>query len=128
MTTIDNIRAHFLTLHNIVDNVTIIDNCDLFNIATISKGILIIYASWSRPAIVNIDQTIKILIKINYTGKIFVFDIDVMAQDFQIYTFGELCHGWGEIFIVRDGKITNKFPGAKSFQNFKEYLRKQMLI
>ena len=126
MTAIDNIKKHFKTLFHISDNIIIVENCDLIKIPPIKKGILIIYAAWSEKAIRNFIETINTLETNNYNGDILIVDNDIMMPEFQIQTFGQVCHGWGEIFIINDGQIVQQFFGRDSFQNFKEYFDKYL--
>lgn len=70
-------------------------------------------------AIANSIQTIKALYKQNYSGKIIVIDTDCMTPDLQTKVLGEICHGWGEIFIIHRGQITKKYLGKGSFAKFK---------
>ena len=124
MTTVERIRKHIQTRINISENTIIIDNCDLVNISTVKKGLLIVYASWSEKAIINFIETIKTLNEYYYDGSILIVDNDVMSPDFQIEIFGQVCHGWGEIFIIDDGRIVQQFLGRDSFQNFKLHFDK----
>jgi hypothetical protein len=124
MTNVDSIRKHIQTRPGISESTTIIDNCDLVNIATVEKGLLIVYAGWSGKAIKNFKETIKTLDEFDYDGSILMVDNDIMSADFQIEIFGQLCHGWGEIFIINDGQIVQQFLGRDSFQKFKTYYGK----
>ena len=106
-------------LSNLRDNTIVIDNSDKLDLKTIQDGVLIVYATWSGPAIVNCTQTIRLLNEKNYSGQIIVIDNDCMTPDFEIKMFGQVCHGWGEIFLIRNGLINEKYFGKDSFSNFK---------
>lgn len=51
-----------------------------------------------------------------------------MTPDFQIKMLGQVCHGWGEIFIIHNGKISKKYLGKDSFANYKADSEKQKEI
>jgi hypothetical protein len=74
-------------------------------------------------AIVSISLSIETLYNNGYDGQIFIIDNDCMSFDFQNSILGQLCNGWGEIFIVSEGQITQKFLGKTSFINFRNYLK-----
>jgi len=113
-------------LGSVQDNTTVITNTDDINVSSIDDGVIIVLAVWSGPAHANCIATIKELYKQNYTGQIFVIDNDCMLDnDFQLVTFGKVCHGWGEIFIVKGGQITQQFRTGDSFKNFKVYYDEQ---
>jgi len=100
-------------------NTIIIDDSDKLKLNGVENGILIVYATWSELAIANCIQAISTLYKSDYSGKLLVIDIDVMTIDFQIDLLGNVCHGWGEIFLVLNGVITEKYLGKDSYHNFK---------
>ncbi|HRE75986.1 MAG TPA: hypothetical protein PK798_03010 [Flavobacteriales bacterium] len=101
------------------DNTKVIENSDLLDFSNIEEGVLTVYATWSGQAVINCTQTIRTLYEQNYKGQIIVIDTDCMTPDFQIEMFGQVCHGWGEIFIINNGKISNKYLGKDSFANYK---------
>jgi hypothetical protein len=116
-------------LVEIRENTIIVDQIDLFHLADITEGIVTVWASWSGPALVNCIQTIKYLYSLNYPGKIYIVDNDDFNSpekndDF----FGMVLHGWGEIFVIKDGLITNEFLGKESFSRFKMFLKGDMSI
>lgn len=122
MTAVDNIRNYIQNYPVISRNTTFIDNCDFINLSAIEKGILIVYVSWSPVAIENFRKTIKSLAEYNYNDAILIVDNDIMNPDFQLQNFGEVCHGWGEIFVINGGQILKRFLGRNAFQAFKNYL------
>lgn len=91
-------------------------------------GVLTVYATWSGQAVINSIQTIRTLYEQNYNGQIILININCMTPDFQIKMFGQVCHGFGEIFIIRNGKIGKKYLGKDSFTNYKADSDKQMKI
>jgi hypothetical protein len=113
-------------LSELQGNITIIDNSNLLDFAHLEVGILAMYATWSGPAIINCTQTIRTLYEQNYTGEILVIDMDCMTPEIQIKLFGQVCHGWGEIFIIRNGMISKKYLGKDSFTNYKADSDKKM--
>lgn len=121
MTLTENIKQHFHNLENIRNNIKVVNNTALTSIDLIENGILIGYASWSGPAIANFIRTIKLLDHKNYRGQILIFDIGNIKSNLQVQTFGDVLHGWAEVFVINQGAITERFLGAKSFENFKTY-------
>jgi hypothetical protein len=103
----------------LLNNTTVIDNPDCLDFTKVEEGVLIVYASWSGRAIINSTQTIRTLYEQNYNGQIIVVDINCMTADFQVKIFGQVCHGWGEIFTIHNGKIIKKYLGKDSFINYK---------
>ena len=91
----------------------------------IEDGILTVYASWSGQAIINCTQTLQTLYEENYNGQIIVIDTDCMTPDFQINMFGQVCNGNGEIFIIRNGKISKNYLGKGSYATYKADCDKQ---
>ena len=108
------------TLNNIPHKVIHIEDCNSFDFNAPDNSIVIVFAQWSGPAIVNFCQTIRLLDESNYEGKVLLLDIDYMSSNQQIKTFGEICQGWSEIFIYKQGKMMKRFTGRNSFKNFKE--------
>ena len=109
-------------LIDIRENTIIIDQIDLFHLADIKDGIVTVWAGWSGPAIVNCMQTIRYLYSLNYPGEIYIVDNDDFNAPEKNYNlFGEMLHGWGEIFIVKDGLIVNEFWGKESFGRFRMF-------
>jgi hypothetical protein len=100
------------------DNIIRIDNSSDIDLENIQGGVLIVHATWSGPSIVNTRQTIQALQEQNYKGQIIVVDNDCMLPDFQMNLFGELCHGWGEIFLISNGVIAKKYTGRESYMRF----------
>lgn len=120
MTNLKTIRQSLISRLSVLrDNTSIIENSDNLDFTNIEDGVLVVYADWSGQAIVNCIQTIRTLYEKNYNGQIFIVDTDCMTPAFQIEILGQVCHGWGEIFIIRDGKVRNKYLGKNSFINYK---------
>jgi len=110
-------------LSNLRDNTIIIDHLEDLQLHKIERGTLIVYASWSGKAIVNCIQTMRFLYQDNYVEKILIVDTDLMTSDFQVDIFGQVCHGWGEIFIIHKGVIIKKYLGKESFENLRLTIR-----
>jgi len=101
-------------------NTIFVDQIDLFRLAEIKEGVVIVWANWSGPAIANCIATIHYLDSLNYSGKIYIVDNDDFNTTENNYNlFGKVLHGWGEIFIIKDGVITDEFLGKESFSRFK---------
>lgn len=100
-------------------NTSIIDNSAILDFTKIENGVLIVYAAWSGQAIINCAETIRTLYKENFAGQIILIDTDCMTPDFQMSVLGHVCHGWGEIFIIHNGKIGKRYLGKDSFVNYK---------
>ncbi len=120
MTNTTTIRQSLTSrLSGLRDNTIVIENSDLLDFSNIEEGVLTVCATWSGQAVINCTQTIYTLYEQNYKGQIIIIDTDCMTYDFQIKMFGQVCHGWGEIFIIRNGKISEKYLGKDSFVNYK---------
>jgi len=120
MTNESTMKQSFLArFSKLRDNTTVIDNSELLNFTKVEDGVLIVYASWSGQGIFNCTQTIKTLYELNYNGQIITIDNDCMTPEFQIKMFGKVCHGWGEIFTILNGKINQKYLGKDSYINYK---------
>ena len=103
---------------NLRDNTIIIDNSERLDFRNIQNGVLIVYASWSGQSVISVPRSIQLLYDQNYSGQILVVDNDCMTPDFQIKKLGRVCHGWGEVFVVHNGQIVNKYLGKESFTKF----------
>lgn len=119
MTTTKNIERHFQNLNNIRNQIIIVDDSSVFDFKLLDNSLLIAFASWSGTALSNFTQTIKLINERCYKGQIVIIDIDEMTSDLQIKTFGEVSHGWAEIFVVEKGKVIERFLGASCFEKFK---------
>jgi hypothetical protein len=100
------------------DNILRIDNSAGINLENIQNGVLIVNATWSGPSIANMRRVMNALREQKYAGQVIVVDIDCMLSDFQMNRFGELCHGWGEIFLISNGVIIKKYTGRESYKRF----------
>ena len=129
MTNTTTIRKSLTSrLAGLRDNTNVIESSDLLDFANMENGVLIVYATWSGQAVTNCTETIRTLYEQNYNGQIIVIDTDCMTPDFQIQVFGQVCQGWGEIFTVRNGKISKKYLGKDSFANYKADIDQQTKI
>jgi hypothetical protein len=127
MTAATTIRQDLTSrLSGLRDNTTIIENSNLLDFTNIEDGVLTIYAAWSGQAVVNCTLTISTLYEQNFSGQIIVIDVDCMTPDFQTKVFGQVCHGWGEIFIIGNGQISKKYLGKDSYNNYKADYDQQM--
>ena len=119
MATVTLRQALVAGLSDLNDNTVIIDNSDELGLNKIKDGVLIVSAAWSGQAITNSINAIKILYENDYSGQIIVVDIDCMNPSFQQDLFGAVCQGWGEIFVVHQGQIVEKYLGKDSFTKLK---------
>ncbi len=101
------------------NNTTLIENSDHLDFTNIENGVLIVYAVWSGQAQINCKITINFLYERNYKGQILIIDNDCMIPEIQIEKLEIVCQGWGEIFIIHNGKISKKYLGKDSFSTFK---------
>jgi hypothetical protein len=115
----DSLEALFPTLP--VNTMTLND-ADNLKLHEITDGIIIVFAAWSGPAISICKHSVQQLCDQNYAGLLIIIDIDCMEPDFQTTIFGQICQGWGEIFIVKEGKIVNRFIGPRDFEKLKNYI------
>jgi hypothetical protein len=112
-------------LADVRENTIIVDQIDLFHLADIKEGIVTVWANWSGPAMVNCIQLVKYLYSLNYSGKIYIVDNDDFNAPEKNYNlFGKVLHGWGEIFIIKEGLIAMEFLGKDSFSRFKMFFDK----
>lgn len=119
LTNLINIQqALIVRISELRKNTSLIQHSDLLNFSSIANGVLIVYASWSEQAIINCTETIIALYKQDYEGEIIVIDIDCMTTDFQFKIFGQICQGWGEIFTVHNGIITEKYLKKDSIAEY----------
>ncbi|MFA9213545.1 MAG: hypothetical protein ACEQSR_06825 [Candidatus Methylacidiphilales bacterium] len=102
------------------NNVSVFETATVLDLTNISKGILIIYSFWSGRGLSNIYNTLDMLYKSNYQGQIIVLDHDGISLEFQKTNFGQLFEGWGEIFSINLGKITQSYFGRDSFEKFEQ--------
>ncbi len=107
-----------LQLGVLSEKTILIEDSSLLDFTNIEDGILIIFAKWSKQSIINCSKTIRILYERNYAEQIVGIDLDCINLDFQTQTFGQVCHGWGEVFTINRGMICKKYFGESSFVNF----------
>lgn len=119
MKTTNNIERHFQNLNNIHNQIIIVEDSSVFDFKLLDNALLIVFASWSGPALSNFIQTIKFIDERSYKGKIVIVDIDEITPELQVKTFGEVCHGWSEIFFFNKGKVIESFFGGSCFEKFK---------
>ena len=99
--------------------IKIIDNPDLVNIKKMANAIIIAYTNWSGYSLRNYSECIKLLNDRNYKGEIFQLNMNNVTEEFQLNTFNKLCEGWGEIFVIKQGKITESFFGRDCLNEFR---------
>ena len=111
-------------LGRILENTIIVNDIALFDIQEINDGVLTVWPEWSPQGFINCILTIQYLYDQNYQGNIYVLDIDgIITAEKQIQLFGHVLHGWGEVFIIKEGIITEEFLGKGSFSGFKQNIR-----
>ncbi|XZF13197.1 hypothetical protein ACTHGU_15525 [Chitinophagaceae bacterium MMS25-I14] len=112
----NSLNVYFSGLRN---NTTIINSPEQLDLSNIADGILIVYAIWSGAAMLNCIRAIQLLYEINYAGKIIAIDNDSFTPDEQTKILGQVCQGWGEIFVIHNAVVIECYPGKNSFNLFK---------
>lgn len=84
--------------------------------------IVILYASWSGPALFVIRSAAQQLSQQNYPHPVYLIDHDSLTIEKQFSLLGELGQGWGEIFIFRQGIIIQKFTGKNAWSDFQNFM------
>jgi hypothetical protein len=108
-------------LGRILGNTIIVNDIALFDIREINDGVLTVWPEWSPQGFINCILTIQYLYDQNYQGNIYVLDInDIITAENQIQLFGHVLHGWGEVFIIKQGAITEEFVGKESVLSLKQ--------
>lgn len=103
------------------DNTVILEDINQLQIDSIENGILTIWTTWSLGHINCIDAITHLYYR-QYSGQITIIDSDSISTDFQTQVFGKVAlHGWGEIFVIKNGHIIKEFIGQDSSSNFKTY-------
>jgi|GEM_PF-2656555 len=103
------------------DNISVLESVDQLDIEKIADGILTVWVTWS-DGYSNCVHLIKLLQDNYYRGQIIEIDNDSFSSAFQEKTFGRVAlHGWGEIFVIKNGQIIKEFTGKESSINFKLY-------
>ena len=122
MTDTTKLRQSLISqLCEIRKNTEVIETSANLDLTNVENGVLIVYAAWSQQAVNNCVETIQTLYQQNYNVQIIVIDTDCMTADFQIKMLGQVCHGWGEIFVIRKGDIKEKYLGKDSFYKYKDH-------
>lgn len=117
----NHIRKDIQTrLGRIQENTFIVDDIALFDIRKMEEGLLTVWPGWSPQGFINCIRTIQYLYDRHHQGNIYVIDIDdIISAESQIRLFGHVLHGWGEIFIIKEGIITDEFLGKDNLSDFK---------
>jgi hypothetical protein len=106
MGSIQDIRTWLKTNFPLLqDYVQVMDNPNQLVVHERIHAIIVVHAMWSGPSIVTTLKTIEELIGEKHEGEILVIDIDCLSTAFQLETFGQICHGQGEVFQVRNGVV-----------------------
>lgn len=121
MSTNNQTKEHIQArLGRYLEKTTIVDVIALFDLKQINEGVLTVWPGWSPLGFINCMRTIEYLHDQNYQHSIYVIDIDDMiTAESQIQLFGHVLHGWGEVFLIKQGVITEEFLGKESFAQFK---------
>jgi hypothetical protein len=102
------------------NNLRILENHDEIDITNIKSGVFITWPTWSTGNI-NCINAINHLYSEAYKGKIIVIDVDRLPDTYKTTTLGQQLHGWGEIFLIDNGRITKSFCGKDSAAKFTAY-------
>jgi hypothetical protein len=120
MSTNDQTKEHIQTrLGRYLEKTIIVNDIDLFDIKQINEGVLTVWPGWSPNGFINCMRTIQYLHDQNYQGNIYIIDIDDIITAESQNLFGYVLHGWGEVFIIKQGAIIEEFLGKESFAQFK---------
>src|SRR4051812_25481960 len=101
-------------LSTLRSNTSVFENSDSLILKEVQEGIILIYSSWSESGITNCIRTIQLLYEKNYSGRIIILDNDCLSPELQIKIFGQVFHGWGEIFVIKKGIILEKYLNKES--------------
>ncbi len=78
---------------------------DDFEISTVNRGVLFVFAAWSGPAVVSYQLLCHELAQTQTaTISVLVVDIDFIDQEFSSRVFGGALGGWGEALWIKDGQ------------------------
>jgi hypothetical protein len=105
------------------DNITIVDDIQQLKIGDIKDGVIMVWVNWSIGYL-NCKYSIEYLQSKNYQGQIYIVDTDSIQADTRKNIFKSKLNGWGEIFVIKSGQITDSFVGKESFVAFKTYVDK----
>jgi hypothetical protein len=121
MSSKNQIKEHIQTrLGRYLEKTIIVNDIALFDIKQINESALTVWPGWSPRGFINCIRTIEYLYNQNYKRSIYVIDIDdIITAESQIHLFGHVVHGWGEVFVVKQGVIVEEFLGKESFVLFK---------
>lgn len=81
--------------------------------------VLVVHATWSGPSIINCTKTFKALRESNFTGEVYITDIDDITPQAQLKLFGRVCHGYAEALLIQNGKITATYTHGLSKDNMR---------
>ncbi|MFM2386622.1 MAG: hypothetical protein RL660_1379 [Bacteroidota bacterium] len=101
-------------------NAQLIQDLSGLNLTDFNEAIILVVAQWSGPSISNCKGILDVLTSVCYGGHILLVDNDSLTPQFQEEFFGTLCHGWGECFVVKQGKICGAFVSKEGGANFTE--------
>lgn len=114
-------KEHIQTrLSRFLKKTVIVNDIGLFDVKQINEGVLTVWPDWSPHEFINCMRTVEYLHDLNYQHSIYVIDIDdLITAESQIHLFGHVLHGWSEVFLIKQGTITEEFLGKESFAQFK---------
>ena len=114
MTFTDKIKDKIATLPS---TKIVLDINDLA-IEKTDDGLILIYATWSSTSIANFISTLDFLNREDFQQTVFICDTDNITADQSISTFGQVLGGNGEIFVIRNGQVAEKYFGRNSYADF----------
>jgi hypothetical protein len=118
----EKFKEHVQKRIRLTDKISILESVDQLSMEKITDGVLLIWVVWS-VGWVNCVKAIEWLQAEAYGGDIFIINTDTLTRD-QVKIFEPILGGWGEIFVIRDGRIVEGFGGRNSSQGFRAYLDK----
>lgn len=77
-----------------------------FDLATIRRGVVFVFAAWSGPAVIALRRFTKVVSTLDLGSlEVIIMDNDSMNGEDTIRLFGHVFHGAGEVLWVRDGHV-----------------------
>lgn len=101
----------------------IVSRIEDFSLDRIEAGVVFVFAAWSASSIVSWREFNKAVAKTDLTGKtVVVIDIEQLSPSMAVLWFGEVVHGIGEAFWVKNGRVVHAIKGCEA-TDAKEVIR-----
>ena len=96
-----------------LDRLRVVQSLPQFHLASIRRGVILIFAAWSPLASVSLRRVTRLLAPLDLDGvDIIVLDNDCMSDADMIQRFGHVFHGAREALWIRDGRIVTELSAA----------------